>query len=103
MEFEYWTAACVLIVHAAIAYADSVAIKESGQRSAGSNHEDAVTLLSEVIRPSAETTAALNHLRRIIEEKTRVSYLGEIYTAAQTRVLMRQLDRFAEWARRIIS
>ena len=35
IDLEYWTAAAVLIVHAAIAYADALCIKVSGQRSVG--------------------------------------------------------------------
>ena len=35
VDLEYWTAAAVLIVHAAIAYADALCIKVAGQRSVG--------------------------------------------------------------------
>ena len=37
MELEYWTAAGLLIVHSAIAFADALCIKLSGQKSAGEN------------------------------------------------------------------
>jgi hypothetical protein len=103
IALEYWTAAGLLIVHAAIAYGDAVAIRESGQKSAGDNHEDAVVLLADVIRPGHDRTQALNHLRRIIEEKNKVSYLGETYTASQARFLMQHLNRFADWADSILA
>ncbi|MDP2886358.1 MAG: hypothetical protein Q8P51_15185 [Ignavibacteria bacterium] len=41
MELGYWTAAGVLIVHAAIAYADALCIRSAGEKSSGENHEDA--------------------------------------------------------------
>jgi hypothetical protein len=102
MELEYWTAAGVLIVHAAIAYADALSIKLSGQKSAGEDHEDAVTLIDEVVEGGEEKTRAVNQLRRIIEEKTRVSYIGDLYGPSETRELWKRLERFREWARSIL-
>ena len=78
MDGDYWTAAGVLIVHSAIAYCDAVAIKMSGQKSAGKNHEDAIVLLKGLIANGDQKTKAINQLSRIIEEKTRVSYMGGV-------------------------
>jgi hypothetical protein len=102
IEFEYWTAAGVLIVHAAIAFADAVCIKLSGQKSVGENHEDAIALLDEVVAGSEEKAKAMNQLRRIIEEKTRVSYLGDLYGPTETRELWKRLQRFRSWAMGIL-
>ena len=98
LELGYWTAAAVLIVHSAIAYADALCIKLSGQKSAGENHEHTVTLLEENVAGGEDTSRALKQLRYIIEEKTRVSYLGEILTQAGTKELWKRLVRFREWA-----
>jgi hypothetical protein len=45
----------------------------------------------------------MNQLRRIIEEKTRVSYLGELYSPAATRDTWKRLERFSEWALKILT
>jgi HEPN domain-containing protein len=103
IDLEYWTAAAVLIVHAAIAYADALCIKVSGQRSVGESHEHTVALLEEHVAGGDEKTKALNQLRYIIEEKTRVSYLGEILTPSTTKELWKRLERFREWATSILS
>jgi HEPN domain-containing protein len=103
IELEYWTAAGVLIVYAAIAYADALSIQQSGQKSVGESHEDAIALLESVIAASDEKEKALNQLRRLIEEKTKVSYLGELYTPAQTRELWKCLERFRAWASGILN
>jgi len=103
VELEYWTAAAVLIVHSAIAYADALCIKLSGQRSVGESHEHTITMLEELIAGGEEKTKALNQLRYIIEEKTRVSYLGEMLPSSNTRELWKRLARFREWALRILS
>ena len=42
--FEYWNAAGLLIVHAAIAYTDAITIKISGVKSQGEDHMEAVDL-----------------------------------------------------------
>jgi hypothetical protein len=103
LELDYWTASGVLIVHSAIAYSDALCIKLSGLKSAGENHEDAVTLLESCVGNSAEKSLALNQLRRIIEEKTKVSYLGDLYTSAQTKEMWKRLERFRKWALEILN
>jgi hypothetical protein len=102
MILEYWTAAAVLIVHAAIAFADAVCIKFSGQRSVGESHEETITMLESIIAGGEEKSRAINHLRRIIEKKTQVSYMGELYSSSDAKELMRQLVRFREWANVIL-
>ena len=103
VDLEYWTAAAVLIVHAAIAYADALCIKVSGQRSVGESHEHTVTLLEELIAGGEEKKKALNQLKHILEEKTRVSYLGEILSPSTTKELWKRLERFREWAVGVLS
>lgn len=94
----YWTASGVLIVHSAIAYSDALCIKQSGIKSVGENHEDAITLLETVIGDTEEKSVAINQLKRIIAEKTKVSYLGELYTLTQTKDMWKRLERFRKWA-----
>ncbi len=50
-----------------------------------------------------EKSSALNQLRRIIEEKTKVSYLGELYTSSQTKEMLKRLDRFRKWSLEILN
>ena len=103
LELDYWTASGVLIVHSAIAYSDALCIKLSGVKSVGENHEDAVALLESVVGNTDEKSSALNQLRRIIEEKTKVSYLGELYTSSQTKEMLKRLDRFRKWSLEILN
>ena len=100
---EYWTAAAVLIVHAAIAYADALCIKVAGQRSVGERHEHTVALLEELVAGRDEKKKALHQFRYIIEEKTRVSYLGEMISPAQIKELLKRLERFREWVLSILT
>ncbi len=97
-EYEYWNAAGVLIVHAAIAFADAVTIKIGGVKSQGENHYDTVALIDELVTPSADKQKALNQLRKIIAHKTSVSYSGDIYSKKDVDRLWVLLERFRKWA-----
>ena len=103
MDLDYPTAAGVLIVHSAIAYADAVCIMLSGQRSSGENHEEAIEILDAVAADDKGKRPAMNQLRRIIEEKNRVSYLGELYSPEDTKDMLKRLERFREWALKILT
>ncbi len=98
MEYSYWTAAGVLIVHSAIAYADAISIKLSGQKSSSTNHEDAIALVNDAVADGETKRTAINQLRRIIEEKTKVSYSGDLYEESLIRGLWKRLERFQTWA-----
>jgi len=97
-EFEYWNAAGVLIIHAAIAYADAITIKVAGMKSRGEDHRDLVDLIEEVVALDAQGRAAVNQLRRLIDEKNLVSYSGEVYTRAAIARLGKLVERFRSWA-----
>jgi hypothetical protein len=98
IDMEYWTAAGVLIVHSAIALSDALCIRFSGLRSAGFDHDDAIALLEVAVQDGEEKRIALTHFRRIIEEKSRVSYLGVLYGPREIHAMWRHLGRFKEWA-----
>ena len=97
-EFEYWNAAGVLIIHAAIAYTDALTIKVGGVKSQGEDHRAVVDLLSEIVQLGETGQRAVNHLARMIEQKNIVSYSGEIYTRTGIEKLWKQLGRYKEWA-----
>lgn len=102
MDLEYWTAAGVLIVHAAIAYCDAVCIQQAGVRSGADDHEQAVALLEDSIAVDEPAQKAIQQFRRLIDEKTRVSYLGELYTRSQAKGLWDRLERFRHWAKQVL-
>lgn len=98
MAFEYWNAAGVLIIHAAIAYSDALTIKVGGLKSQGEDHMDAVDLVRQVVALDKSGEGALNHLWRMIQEKNVVSYHGEIYARQDVDKLWKHLERYRQWA-----
>jgi len=101
-EFEYWNAAGVLIVHAAIAYTDAVTIRRGGVKSKGEDHAAAIGLLRSLIAVDDAAKKALRQFERMIHEKNRVSYEGEMYTRKDIGVLWKSLERYRMWARSLL-
>jgi hypothetical protein len=97
-EFEYWNAAGLLIVHAAIAFADAICVKLGGVKSRGEDHHEAIALLDELTAVSQRQKGALNQFRKIIDHKTSVSYAGDVYSRADVELLWRLVVRFRDWA-----
>jgi len=102
-EFQYWNAAGVLLVHAAIALTDALTIKVGGVKSAGEDHMLAADLLETVLALDAEAKRAIGHLHALIQEKTLVSYSGEIYRQEDVRRMARHLSRYRAWTDRLLT
>ncbi len=102
-EFEYWNAAGVLIIHAAIAYTDAITIKIGGVKSQGEDHMAVIDLIRQVVILGEDGLRAVNHLSRMIEQKNIVSYSGEIYTRPNIEQLWKHLERYKTWTNTILS
>jgi len=97
-EFEYYNAAGLLLVHAAIALADAVTIRYSSKKCTGENHYEIISLLNEVVQKGTNTKSALHHLEKIIDHKNIVSYNGEIYSKKDINEMKKHFERFKQWA-----
>lgn len=96
--FEYFNAAGVLIIHAAIALADSVTIKLAGKKCSGESHYEIIELLRLVTPPSANKNKALDQFKKLIDHKNQVSYQGNIYFRKDVDKLLKYFGRFKSWA-----
>ncbi len=97
-EYEYYNAAGVLIVHAAIALADALTIKLGGVKCKGDNHYEILGLLKDLSPAEAQRNSALNQLEAIISHKNAVSYSGDVYDKRDIDQLWKHLERFKSWA-----
>jgi hypothetical protein len=95
--FEYYNAAGVLIIHAAIALADSVTIKLAGKKCSGESHYDIIELLRQVTLSSKNKTKALDQFKILIDHKNKVSYQGDIYHKKDVDKLLKYFARFKSW------
>jgi hypothetical protein len=95
--FEYYNASGVLIIHAAIALADSVTIKFAGKKCSGESHYDIMELLRLVTPSSTNKTKALDQFKKLIDHKNKVSYHGDIYFKKDVEKLLKYFERFKSW------
>jgi hypothetical protein len=95
--FEYYNASGVLIIHAAIALADSVTIKLAGKKCSGESHYNIMDLLRLVTPPSSSKTKALDQFKKLIDHKNKVSYHGDIYYKKDVDKLIKYFERFKLW------
>ncbi|NWF88668.1 MAG: hypothetical protein HXY50_04305 [Ignavibacteriaceae bacterium] len=96
--FEYYNAAGVLVIHAAIALADSITVKLAGKKCSGNSHYDIIELLRQVTPSSANKNKALEQFKKLIDHKNQVSYHGDIYFKKDVDKLFKYFTRFKDWA-----
>lgn len=94
---EYYNASGVLIIHAAIALADSITIRLAGKKCSGESHYDVMELLRVVTPPSISKTKALDQFKKLIDHKNKVSYHGDIYYKKDVDKLIKYFERFKLW------
>jgi hypothetical protein len=99
---RYWTPAGVLYVHAAISFADAVAIHLRAEKSTSANHMDAVHLFDAATKGVRGQAEAVGHLRRVIDKKTEVSYTGMSSSEADLEQLARHTERFRKFAEGVL-
>jgi len=101
-DFDYFNAAGVLIIHAAIAVADAVTIKLSSQKCTGNNHYEIISLLKDITPESKHKKGAINQFKNLIDHKNAVSYTGDIYNKRDVDKLFKHFKRFSVWAHTIL-
>jgi hypothetical protein len=101
-ELENWDSAALLFVHSGIAYADAVSVRRRGEKAAGENHADSVVLFGEATAGIPGRDEAVSHLRRLIEEKTRVSYIGTAVRKTEAHALRQHAERFQTFCTKLL-
>ncbi len=101
-EFDYYNAAGVLIVHAAIALADPITIKTGATKCKGENHYEVINLIREKVNDDSARNNAIKHLEALISHKSLVSYTGDIYKRTDIDKLFKKYDRFSLWAKQLL-
>lgn len=91
----------VLCVHAAIAYADALAVRAGAVKSASGEHLDAVDLLESVVRIATDADrAAVTALRHVLQREDEVSSLATLVRPDDAARVLERLQQFGDWAER---
>lgn len=101
-EFEYYNAAGVLLIHAAIALADAITIKKLKVKCSGDNHYEVIKLLEEATIYEPNSKRSIFHLVKLIDHKNMISYSGDIYSKKDVDKLIKHFIRFSDWTHTII-
>lgn len=99
-EASGFNSACLLGIHASIALSDSLAIHTFAVRFAGENHVEAIKIIERVCDKKRIDQEGLRHLRRILSEKTSISY-GEKFSSSETEILKNtylHVGKYFNWA-----
>ena len=100
--FEYYNAAGVLIIHAAIALADAITIKIAGVKCSGDSHYDIIPLLDGVAPRTPGKNKYLDQFKKMIDHKNKVSYYGDIYKKKDIDKLLTYFERFRIWTESLL-
>ena len=92
-----WNAAALNALHAAMLANDSLLIHFHGVKSTSRKHDDAVRLLTSLMK-SDEANRNAGHLRKLINEKSTVEYTGKLLSPVRSRELCKHAQRFIAWA-----
>lgn len=95
---RYGNAIGVLAIHAAIAWADAIAIAYGGRKSVEGDHTKAADLLADILGPNMDADR-LRLLRGVLAAKDKVSYTGTYYDGKQAGQLLKRATMFIVWAR----
>jgi hypothetical protein len=94
---EFAEAGSLLSIHAAIALNDAVLSGYGVGRSVEPDHQQAVTQLQSLCAKEGLSTLGISRFRRLIQQKTIVSYAERSVRENQMRDIVLQIERFAAW------
>lgn len=96
-EPKYGNGLAIIAVHAAIAYTDALTVAFREIKSTDGEHLQAADVLVHALGHRADAEA-VRRLKRVLGAKSHASYSGNYHTLEDGRGLLRELERFAEWA-----
>ena len=99
-ELKYGNGLAIIAIHAAIAYADALSIAYRALKSTDGNHRRAADVLANALGNRA-VQEQIDRLSGILDSKTHVSYSGNFYTLEDGRRLLKEVEKFAEWAEQL--
>lgn len=96
-----WNSASLNAIHSGISANDAILVFFHGVRSISSKHDDAVTLLRNLIKNENIKQNSL-HLSKLIYAKNLVEYESRLFSSGEAHSLAKHAERFIEWVLTII-
>ena len=96
-----WNAAALNALHAAILANDALLIYFHGVKSSSQKHDDAIKLLTSLMK-SSDARKNARHLRKLINEKSTVAYTGKLLSPGRSKELCKHAQRFITWVNSLL-
>ncbi|MBM3474083.1 MAG: hypothetical protein FJX75_12510 [Armatimonadetes bacterium] len=93
-------------IMAVIAANDAVCLRLGRRQPKGDSHTEAAMVLTEACRGTeweSEASDRCRQLREMLAQRTAVQYLGKPLPAGKLDRLMKQAERFMDWARGVLA
>jgi HEPN domain-containing protein len=93
-------------VHAVIAANDAICLRLINERPGGENHSEAVRVLTRACKGTPwepEASQRGQQLTQVLQQKNASQYYGTVLPAAVAERVMKQADRFIEWAETVLA
>jgi hypothetical protein len=97
-DTDYTSALALLAVHSAISWNDAVSCKLVGSVVKGEDHMTAATVLEKRCASRKLNRDGFKHLKKLIQEKSRVAYGDHRTTPEAALALAISAERFEKWA-----
>jgi enoyl-CoA hydratase/carnithine racemase len=97
-DADFTSALALLAVHSAISWSDAVAVKLVGSVVKNEDHMTAAQTLEKRCASRRLNRDGLKHLKKLIQEKSKISYGDQRTTSDAARALSISAERFEIWA-----
>jgi HEPN domain-containing protein len=93
-------------VHAVIAANDAVCLRLINERPGGETHSEAVRVLTRACKGTpweAEASQRGQQLTQVLQQRNASQYHGALLSAETAERVMKQAERFIEWAEKVLA
>ena len=92
-----WNASAISAIHCGIALLDALCVYYLGQRHAGQNHEDAVTIFRNIMQLEREDIDTIaNRVIKILKMKNTVEYEERLVRQIEAQDILKNAERLLE-------
>ena len=97
LSLNQWNASAISAIHSGIASLDALCVYYLGQRHAGQNHEDAITLFRNIKQlPREDIDAIANRIIKILKMKNMAEYEERLVHQTEAQNIIKDAERLFE-------
>ncbi|MDP3731907.1 MAG: HEPN domain-containing protein [Candidatus Omnitrophota bacterium] len=97
LSLNQWNASAISAIHSGIASLDALCVYYLGQRHAGANHEDAITLFKNIKQlPREDIDTIANRVIKILKMKNMAEYEERLVHQTEAQNILKNAERLLE-------